>query len=73
MSTVNILTDSQKCARKCRYSTGVAFEGDVRRCEHGKWWVSTGKYMRGSFLSVWRHATWFERRRIRRFITKEDT
>lgn len=72
MSAVNVLTDSQRCARKCPYSAGVPLEGDARRCEHGKWWVATGRRWNGTYLSVWRRATWSERRRINRLVTKES-
>ncbi len=53
MSQANILTDRQTCARECsstwRHEHGasvpggpfpgtMAEPGDVRRCEHGKYW-----------------------------------
>lgn len=71
--TVNVLTDRQRCARGCRFTywrwDGHCKPGDARRCEHGRWWVATGRETESRFfliLDVWRPATWRERRRAER-------
>lgn len=69
--TLNILTDRQRCARECRAThwriDGISPSiGDARRCEHGRWWVATGRQVESTYyltLDVWRSATWSERRR----------
>lgn len=39
MSSANILTARQRCSRRCRYTYPAdAGPGDVRRCEHGRYW-----------------------------------
>jgi len=64
--TANIVTKRQACARHCAYTYwrnhGPVDTGDVRRCEHGKVWVATGRQRESIYFHVldeWERLGWW--------------